>query len=277
MRRSGPGTTWRPPWRWSACGPSPLPWAACGSAATAPEWLVNSERGLYTGMLVCGAIGSGKTSACMRPFAHQLLGWQAHDRRRRIAALVLEVKGDFCHDVRRMLEEAGRGEDYVELGIGGRWQWNPLGGHWLDSYSLAYTIASLINQLFGKGKEPFWQQAYVNLVRWIIELHWMAPDRWVALREVYRCTLDPDRIERKITEVEALVEKALAVRIASADLAARTAALAAWSWDDIGAGVVRTAADQELREQLTTLGVAFTVETAGAVDPARREPLDAER
>ena len=40
---------------------------------------------------------------------------------------------------------------------------------WLDSYSLAYTVASLLNQLFGKGKEPFWQQAYTNLVRWIIE------------------------------------------------------------------------------------------------------------
>ena len=51
-----------------------------------------------------------------------------------------------------------------------------------------------------------WQQAYVNLVRWIIEPHRMSPDRWVTLREVYRSTLDPERIERKIAEVEALVE-----------------------------------------------------------------------
>ena len=34
----------------------------------------------------------------------------------------------------------------------------------------------------------------------------MSPDRWVTLREVYRSTLDPERIERKIAEVEALVE-----------------------------------------------------------------------
>ena len=246
-----------------------------GREVADPEWLVIPERGLYTGTLVCGAIGSGKTSACMRPFARQLLGWQAHDRRRRIAGLVLEVKGDFCDDIRRMLEEAGRGEDYVELGIGGRWQWNPLGAHWLDSYSLAYTIASLINQLFGKGKEPFWQQAYVNLVRWIIELHRMAPDRWVTLQDVYRCTLDPERIERKIAEIEALVDKPSAVRIASADLATRTAALTAWPWKDVGGGVVRTTFDKDLREQLTKLGVAFEVETVAAADPARRELLDA--
>jgi len=27
----------------------------------------------------------------------------------------------------------------------------------LDAYALAYNIASLLNNLFGKGKEPFWQ------------------------------------------------------------------------------------------------------------------------
>ena len=77
----------------------------------------------------------------------------------------------------------------------------------------------------------------------------MAPDRWVTLRDVYRSTFDPERIERKIAEVEALVDRSSGIRIASADLAARTAALAAWPWDDTGGGVVRTAADPDLREQ----------------------------
>ena len=44
-------------------------------------------------------------------------------------------------------------------------------GDEIDSYSLAYSVGSLLNQLFGKGKEPFWQQAYTNLVRFTIELH----------------------------------------------------------------------------------------------------------
>ncbi len=51
---------------------------------------------------------------------------------------MLEVKGDFCHQVRGILEEAGRGEDYLEIGLGGSWQWNPLDDPLLDSYSLAY-------------------------------------------------------------------------------------------------------------------------------------------
>ena len=136
-----------------------------------PEWLTIPERGLYTGVAIFGAVGSGKTSACMHPFARQLLRWQANNPARRPAALILEVKGDFCHDIRAILKDAGREADYIELSLDGRITWNPLSAMWLDSYSLAYTVASLLNQLFGKGKEPFWQQAYTNLVRWIIELY----------------------------------------------------------------------------------------------------------
>ncbi len=174
-----------------------------------PEWLTIPERGLYTGVAIFGAVGSGKTSACMHPFARQLLGWQATNPERRPAALVLEVKGDFCHDIRQMLVELGRGDDYIELSLDGRLTWNPLSATWLDSYSLAYTVASLLNQLFGKGKEPFWQQAYTNLVRWIIELYRVLPPQdgsdtpgWVTLRDVYHCAIDKALFAKKIEQAQ---------------------------------------------------------------------------
>ena len=134
----------------------------------------------------------------MHPFARQLLSWQADNPERRAAALVLEVKGDVCHDIRRMLAELSRADDYVELSLDGRLTWNPLSATWLDAYSLAYTVASLLNQLFGKGKEPFWQQAYTNLVRWIIELYRVLPGGWVTLRDVYHCAIDKALFAKKI-------------------------------------------------------------------------------
>ena len=68
-----------------------------------PSWLVIPEKGLYTGVLVVGAVGSGKTTACMYPFAQQLLSWQADRAGRRASALVLEVKGDFCYKYDSMI------------------------------------------------------------------------------------------------------------------------------------------------------------------------------
>ena len=57
-----------------------------------------------------------------------------------------------------MLAELGRADDYIELSLDGWLTWNPLSATWLEAYSLSYTVASLLNQRFGKGKEPFWQQ-----------------------------------------------------------------------------------------------------------------------
>ena len=199
-----------------------------------PSWLTIPERGLYTGVAIFGAVGSGKTSACMNPFARQLLGWQAGDPQMRAAALVLEVKGDFCHDIRQILVEAGRGQDYIELGMDARSQWNPLSAWWLDSYSLAYTVSSLLNQLFGKGKEPFWQQAYTNLVRWIIELHRVFPERWVTLQQVYRCAIDPELFAAKIEEAEKLSDdlNTGTVFVLRSTYKAQLINLAEWNWVD---------------------------------------------
>ena len=60
------------------------------------------QRPSITGVAIFGAVGSGKTSACMHPFARQFLSWQATNPERRAAALVLEVKGDSCYDIRRI-------------------------------------------------------------------------------------------------------------------------------------------------------------------------------
>ena len=160
--------------------------------AASPAWLELPERGLYTGICVVGAVGAGKTSACLHPFARQLLGWQAPDPERRAAALVLEVKGDFCHDVHAILAACGREGDYRELALDGQWAWNPLNEPLVDSYSLAHSIGSLLNQLFGKGKDPFWQQAYTAVVRNAIELCRLAPEPWFTLQDVYRLAIAPE-------------------------------------------------------------------------------------
>ena len=207
--------------------------------ASRPGWLVLPAQGLYTGIAIFGAVGSGKTSACMYPFARQILSWRAGDSKRKSAGLVLEVKGDFCHSVRKILEEAGRGDDYVEIGIEDRHllQWNPLDAPWVDSFSLAYQVGGLINQLHGKSKDPFWQQAYTNLVRNVIELHRIRDDTgWVTLRDIYVCALNPEELAKRLVEaaerVDSLPERRY--RIPRPVFAAHVDQLAieAWEWLD---------------------------------------------
>ena len=172
--------------------------------AEQPYWLALPDRGLFTGVAIFGAVGSGKTSGCMYPYLEQMVAYRAQDRERRIGGLVLEVKGDFCHKVRKILERHGRTEDYVEVNLNADYRYNPLYND-QDAYALAYNIASLLNNLFGKGKEPFWQQAYTNLVKFIIQLHKVAYG-YVTLFEVYECAINPDLLERRIHEAGQLLQ-----------------------------------------------------------------------
>jgi TraM recognition site of TraD and TraG len=165
-----------------------------------PYWLAIPERGLFTGIAIFGAIGTGKTSGCMYPYAEQLIAYRANDPDQRIGGLVLEVKGDFCRKVKDILTRHGRESDYVEVNLNADYRYNPLYNN-LDAYALAYNIASLLSNLFGKGKEPFWQQAYTNLVKFIIQLHKVAYD-YVTLFDVYECAINPELLESRIQEAE---------------------------------------------------------------------------
>src|SRR3990170_2825172 len=169
--------------------------------APAPTWLTIPQRGLYTGVMVVGAVGTGKTSACMYPYTDQLLRWRADDPQRKIGGLVLEVKGDFCQQVRGMLSRAGRASDYTEIRLGGDVCYNPLHND-LDPYAVAFAIATLVNNLFGRSKEPFWQQAYTDLLKFVILLRRLV-DGYTTFAEVYRYILDDTKIESDISKLKA--------------------------------------------------------------------------
>src|SRR3989475_11118474 len=136
----------------------------------------------------------------MYPFAEQILAYKADDKDKRVGGLILEVKGDFCRKIKDILTRYNRSEDYIEIGLDSEYRYNPLHND-LDAYALAYNIASLLNNLFGRGKEPFWQQAYTNLVKFIILLHKVAYN-YVTLFDVYQCAISPTVLEKKLKEAE---------------------------------------------------------------------------
>ena len=122
------------------------------------------------------------------------------DADRKVGGLVLEVKGDFCRQVRAILTDAGRADDYVEIGLDTGVCYNPLHND-LDPYAVAYAIATLLNNLFGKSKEPFWQQAYTDLLKFVILLRRLT-DGYTTFSEVYRYILDDTQIDRDIRRLK---------------------------------------------------------------------------
>jgi hypothetical protein len=240
--------------------------------AEAPVWLTIPERGLFTGIAILGAIGSGKTSCCMLPFAEQILAYKAGNKSKRIGGLILEVKGDFCRSVKGILERHQRAEDYVEISLDSECCYNPLHND-LDAYALAYNIASLLNNLFGRGKEPFWQQAYTNLVKFIILLHKVAYD-YVTFFDVYQCAISPPLLEERIAEAEEIVLGRHYVALTPKTYGDRTADLAGLGFaHDEKEDRFLAPATPELRDILRMRGVPFESRTVFDSSLANAEKL----
>ena len=244
---------------------------ASAERASEPRWLVIPERGLYTGMVIVGAIGTGKTSACMYPYVEQLLAYRAHDPARKIGGLVLEVKGDFCRHVRDILARHGRADDYVEISLTSRYRYNPLHND-LDAYALAYGIATLMTNLFGRGQEPFWQQASTNLVKFVILIHQILDD-YVTLFQVYEHAINPDKLRAKIAEGERRFTATNRRLVVDKREHLVTPVLSPWTWHDGDhVGQSWTAWSPDLEEVLTAANIPFQMKdvepTAGEADKA---------
>jgi len=205
----------------------------------------------------------------MLPFAEQILAYKAADKEKRIGGLILEVKGDFCRKVKDILERHHRAEDYIEISLDSEYCYNPLHND-LDAYALAYNIASLLNNLFGRGKEPFWQQAYTNLVKFIILLHKAAYD-YVTFFDVYQCAISPPLLEERIAEAEDIILGQHYVAVAPPVYGERTADLAGLGFvHDEKEDRFLASATPELRDLLRTRGIPFEARTIH--DPARANP-----
>ena len=244
--------------------------------AESPYWLTIPARGLFTGTIIIGATGSGKTACAMYPFTDQLLGYRAETPDERVSGIILEVKGDFCGKVRSILKNHGRESDYVSISLASEWAYNPLQNE-LDGYSMAVGIANLLTSLFGRGKEPFWQQAYTNLVKFTIILHKYCFG-YVTLFDVYECAISSRVLERKIRQAEEniLGKSFLTVSRETFQSYARELAEGGFEADDAGQ-YYRVLDSSAARSVLQKLGIEPTVQRESgpaAVDEDLKERLE---
>ena len=188
---------------------------------------------------------------------------------------MLEVKGDFCGQVRNILARAGRADDYIEVGLDTDVCYNPLHND-LDPYAVAYAIATLLNNLFGKSKEPFWQQAYTDLLKFVIALRRIT-DGYTTLAEVYRYIINESDIDKNIRELKARFKdppEVIAVPAREHDAQLRQAPWTLWS--ALGPTHVAHPYDAELEGFLAGHGIPFDVRTGtDAICAERRHRLEA--
>jgi hypothetical protein len=173
--------------------------------------------------------------------------------------------------VREILERQGRAGDYVEVGLDSTYRYNPLHND-LDAYALAFGIATLITNLYGRGKEPFWQQASTNLVKFVILLH-QTLDDYVTLFQVYEHVINADKLRARIAEGERRFGVAPRRLVVDKGAHLFTSLLTAWTWrDDASGGETWTEWSADVEQALRTAGVPWRVEDIQP-EPGQRDKV----
>jgi hypothetical protein len=240
----------------------------------APRWLSIPERGLYTGIASFGSIGSGKTYGLILPAMRQLFAYRADDPTRRLSGIVLEVKGDLCRQLQRILKWCGREQDYVEVSLHGDVRYNPLNNS-LDAYAQAFNIASIITSIWGRGKEPFWQQSYTDLVRYVILLHRIR-DGYLTMVDLFRTVISAGKLEDMLTEVGSRFSSTSYIGIGKDEYREHEGLLSplGFNWNE-EASLYLIAWREELENLLTQeTSAAFDVFTRKHYRPEHRDRFD---
>lgn len=139
-----------------------------------------------------------------------------------------------------------------------------------------YAIASLLNNLFGKSKEPFWQQAYTDLLKFVISLRRITVG-YTTLAEVYRYIIEDGLIDKNIRDLKAQFDNPPGVLALGLHEYRDLVRQAPWTlWVPLGDTHVGHPYDAELEGYLAGQGIPFTLRTGtAAICADRRHRLDA--
>ena len=153
--------------------------------------------------------------------------------------------------------------------------YNPLHND-LDPYAVAYAIASLFNNLFGKSQEPFWQQAYTDLLKFVISLRRIS-DGYTTLSEVYRYIINEAEIDKNIRALNAQFKQPPDVIAISRQDYEYELRDAPWTlWAPLDETTVAHPYDAALESHLVEHAIYFSVRTGpAALSADRRHRLEA--
>ena len=156
------------------------------------------ESGLYQNFLITGTIGSGKTSSAMYPFTEQLLQFNSTHKNKKIAMLILDVKGNYYAQVRKFCEKYGLSSDLVVIELHSNIHYNPLHKPHLKPQVLANRLKTILLLFSENNSESYWLDKAEQVLTECIKLCRFYNNGYVTFLELHKIITIPQYYKEKI-------------------------------------------------------------------------------
>ena len=163
------------------------------------QTIVIKEKGLYQNFLITGTIGSGKTSSAMYPFTRQLIKYEAENLDKKIAMLILDVKGNYYKQVKKYATDYNRTQDLIVIELGNNIKYNPLDKPHLKPQVLANRLKTILLLFSENNSESYWLDEAEKVITECIKLCRIYNDGYVNFLEIHKLITISNYYNEKIS------------------------------------------------------------------------------
>lgn len=156
------------------------------------------EKSLYQNILITGTIGTGKTSSAMYPFTRQLIEHNHFNTAEKIGMLILDVKGNYYHEVYKYAKIYNRLDDIIVIELNGKYKYNPLNKPNLKASVLAHRLKTILLLFSKNNTESYWLDEAEKILTECIKLCRLYNDNYVTFEEIHKLVTNKNYYLEKI-------------------------------------------------------------------------------
>lgn len=156
------------------------------------------EKSLYQNILITGTIGTGKTSSAMYPFTRQLIEHNHFNKLHKIGMLILDVKGNYYHEVYKYAKIYNRLDDIIVIELNGKYKYNPLNKPNLKASVLANRLKTILLLFSKNNTESYWLDEAEKILTECIKLCRLYNDNYVTFEEIHKLVTNKNYYLEKI-------------------------------------------------------------------------------
>ena len=168
------------------------------------ENILIPESGLYQNFLITGTIGSGKTSSAMYPITKQLIQYNSLNPNKKIAMLILDVKGNYYSQIKKYVNKYELQKDLIVIELNSNINYNPLHKPTLKPQILANRLRTILELFSENNSESYWLDKVEQILTEAIILCRIYNDGYVTFSEIHKLVTIPEYYKQKVNKIKEL-------------------------------------------------------------------------
>lgn len=163
--------------------------------------IILNEKSLCQNILITGTIGSGKTSSAMYPITKQLIKYSNNNPDKKLALLILDVKGNYHTQVYEYAKFYNRLEDLIVLELN-KTKFNPLHKPELKPHILSNRLRTILTLFSTNTSDSYWLDKVEEFLTESIKLCRLYNNGYVTFLELHKLATDYTYYTEKIHKLK---------------------------------------------------------------------------